>query len=35
MTASVAPGTHTVCAYGTNVGTGTTNPTLGCRSIVS
>jgi hypothetical protein len=35
MTATVAAGTHTVCASGTNVGTGTANPTLGCRQIVT
>jgi hypothetical protein len=34
MTATVAAGTHTVCATGTNVGTGTMNPTLGCRQFV-
>ncbi len=28
------PGLHTICAYGINVGRGTGNPQLGCRSIV-
>ncbi|WP_288468167.1 hypothetical protein [uncultured Curtobacterium sp.] len=32
-TVTLAPGTHKVCAYGINVGQGTTNPLLGCRSV--
>jgi hypothetical protein len=35
MTATVAAGTHTVCASATNVGTGTANPSLGCRQVDS
>ncbi|MCL6538762.1 MAG: hypothetical protein K6T28_09305, partial [Acidothermus sp.] len=27
-------GTHTVCMYAINVGLGTTNPLLGCRSVI-
>jgi hypothetical protein len=27
-------GTHQVCAYAINTGQGTTNPSLGCRSVV-
>jgi hypothetical protein len=30
----LAFGSHTVCAYAINVGPGTTNPTLGCKSAV-
>lgn len=30
---TLSQGTHTVCAYGMNFGAGTTNTTLGCRSI--
>ncbi|QNG36005.1 hypothetical protein F1C76_04850 [Geodermatophilaceae bacterium NBWT11] len=30
----LAPGRHTVCVYAINTGAGTTNPTLGCRSVV-
>ena len=30
----LAPGTHQVCTYAINVGQGTTNPSLGCRSVV-
>jgi hypothetical protein len=30
---AIAPGTHRVCAYAINVGEGTTNPQMGCRSI--
>jgi uncharacterized protein with LGFP repeats len=33
-TLSVGPGRHTVCAYGINVGTGSTNPQLACRTVV-
>lgn len=29
----VAPGTHRVCAYALNVGAGTTNPAIGCRTV--
>jgi hypothetical protein len=32
-TVTLSVGTHTVCAYGINVGQGTTNPLLGCRSV--
>lgn len=28
-----APGTHTICVYGINVGAGTFNPQLGCRMV--
>ncbi|MEP6563347.1 MAG: hypothetical protein ABJD68_19990, partial [Nakamurella sp.] len=27
------PGTHTICAYGINVGRGTGNPQLGCKTV--
>ena len=30
---ALGQGTHTVCAYGINVGTGSGNPSLGCRRI--
>ena len=30
----LAPGTHQVCTYAINIGQGTTNPSLGCRSVV-
>jgi hypothetical protein len=33
-TVTLSIGTHTVCAYGINVGLGTTNPLLGCKSVV-
>jgi len=29
----VSGGTHTVCVYGINVGRGTTNPQLGCKTV--
>jgi hypothetical protein len=29
-----SPGSHTVCAYAINVGEGSTNPHLGCRTVV-
>lgn len=32
-TVALAKGTHKVCAYGINVGTGTANTLLGCRSV--
>jgi len=32
-TLRLSAGTHTVCAYGLNTGAGTTNTTLGCRSV--
>jgi hypothetical protein len=32
-TLQVADGSHSVCAYAINVGLGTTNPNLGCRSV--
>ncbi|MFJ3383308.1 MULTISPECIES: hypothetical protein [unclassified Curtobacterium] len=30
---TLAAGTHKLCAYGINVGAGSTNPLLGCRSV--
>lgn len=33
-TASVTPGPAQICVYGINVGAGTTNPLLGCRTIL-
>jgi hypothetical protein len=30
---TVNPGTHTVCVYAINQGSGTSNPVLGCRSV--
>ena len=33
-TLAVTPGRHQICAYGINVGTGTDNPLLGCRTII-
>ena len=32
-TVSLTKGTHSICAYGINVGTGTANTKLGCRSV--
>lgn len=32
-TVSLTRGAHKVCAYGINVGAGTTNPLLGCRTV--
>jgi hypothetical protein len=32
-TVVLAKGTHKLCTYGINVGAGTTNPALGCRSV--
>ncbi|PZF66641.1 hypothetical protein DEJ33_07975 [Curtobacterium sp. MCPF17_047] len=32
-TVRLSAGTHDVCAYGINVGAGSTNPLLGCRSV--
>jgi hypothetical protein len=32
-TLTLAQGTHSVCAFGINVGTGTSNPVLGCKTI--
>lgn len=32
-TVSAGPGAHTVCTYGINVGPGSGNPLLGCRSV--
>jgi hypothetical protein len=32
-TIHVPPGWHTVCAYGINIGLGTTDPQLGCRVV--
>ena len=32
-TLPVSPGSHTVCAYAINVGYGSTNPLLGCRTV--
>lgn len=32
-TGAVAPGRHTVCVYGINVGAGTGNPQLGCATV--
>lgn len=32
-TVSLSAGTHKLCAYAINVGSGTTNPTLGCKSV--
>ncbi|MCW2701416.1 MAG: N-acetylmuramoyl-L-alanine amidase, family 2 [Blastococcus sp.] len=34
-TVPVTPGSHSVCAYGINVGAGTQNTTLGCRTVSS
>lgn len=34
-TLDVSPGPHTVCAYAINIGPGTTNPSLGCHSVVA
>ena len=31
---AAGPGRHQVCAYAINVGSGTTNPLLGCRDVV-
>ena len=31
---AVGPGDHTVCAYAINVGSGSTNPALGCQRVV-
>jgi GH25 family lysozyme M1 (1,4-beta-N-acetylmuramidase) len=33
VTLPVSAGRHTVCAYGINVGRGSTNPLLGCRTL--
>jgi hypothetical protein len=30
-----SPGTHSLCAYAINMGEGTTNPHLGCRSVTA
>lgn len=35
FTATVGPGTHTVCAYAINAGAGSANSSLGCRTLVS
>lgn len=32
-TVQLAAGAHAICAYALNVGSGTTNPSLGCRTI--
>ncbi|WP_146243224.1 hypothetical protein [Curtobacterium sp. MCBD17_021] len=32
-TIALSKGTHELCTYGINVGAGTTNPLLGCRSV--
>jgi hypothetical protein len=32
-TVELAPGRHTVCTYAINVGAGTSNTHLGCRSV--
>jgi hypothetical protein len=34
VTVPAPPGTDTVCAYGINVGSGSTNPQLACRTVV-
>jgi hypothetical protein len=34
-TLDVAPGPHTVCAYAVNVGAGSGNPRLGCRTATA
>lgn len=33
-TIPVGPGAHEVCAYAINTGSGTTNPLLGCRTVI-
>ncbi|MDK3256151.1 peptidoglycan recognition protein family protein [Blastococcus capsensis] len=33
LSVALEPGSHTVCAYAINVGTGTDNTTLGCRKV--
>jgi SpoIID/LytB domain protein len=33
ISAKLTPGLHTLCAYGINVGAGSTNPSLGCVQI--
>lgn len=35
FSATVGPGTHTVCAYAINAGAGNANSTLGCRTLNS
>jgi hypothetical protein len=32
-TLQLAKGSHKICAYGMNIGTGTTNTTLGCKTV--